>query len=249
LNKKGEKLNSIFKTSLVLLKILLLQFLISGNANCQELLYTENFDKFPDGTPLPPGWWVEGNPSVSIQKGHLLINANPEAGSKEYSVSTVWLNKMFEGNLQIEFDAHIIKSRGEKNNINLFILYSDTTNMPLYESRESRSDGRYPHYHKLNGYIFTYLANGQPDTARFRLRDNPGFFLLQENYAYECRAGKTYHMTVIKIGNKLSYSVDGNTYLEFLDNQLNPLHHKGLIGFRTFQTELWWDNLRVTRVK
>lgn len=33
------------------------------------------------------------------------------------------------------------------------------------------------------------------------------------------------------------------------DHQFNALHNEGFMGFRTWHTELWWDNFVVTRLK
>lgn len=102
-------------------------------------------------------------------------------------MSTIWLDKELEGNLSIEFDVHVISSEGNKNNINCFLLYSHPNGKPLKETRDERKNGLYRSYHKLNGYIITYLANGDEDKAWFRFRYNPGCELLQENFGYNCR--------------------------------------------------------------
>ena len=119
--------------------------------------------------------------------------------------ATVWLNRSFEGSIRVEFDAHVIDSFNKANNINFFLFFSDPSGENLYYTREERSDGRYPRYHcpvgkahlycterKLEGYILTFVANGNDRMARFRLRDVPGFNLLAENNVYENRKGITY---------------------------------------------------------
>ena len=151
------------------------------------------------------------------------------------------------GDVHIAFDAHVVSAPDNENNINFFLFYADSSGTPLYESRQNRK-GKYKAYHQLNGYIFTYVANGNPDTARFRLRDNPGFHLLAENQGYECRQGKTYHIEIKKKGNHIRYLVDGTVYLDVTDDDFNASHQEGLIGFRTWRTELWFDNLTVGRL-
>ena len=32
------------------------------------------------------------------------------------------------------------------------------------------------------------------------------------------------------------------------DDEGNPAHEKGLFGFRTWHTALWWDNLVITQL-
>src|SRR5690606_34440874 len=134
---------------------------------------------------------------VRIDGERLYIDATPDKSGGEDVQCTVWLKGVFEGNVHIAFDAHVVAAPDNENNINFFLFYADSTGKPLYESREERK-GRYKAYHQLNGYIFTYVANGNPDTARFRLRDNPGFNLLAKNRGYDCKQGKTYRIEIKK---------------------------------------------------
>lgn len=226
----------------------------------EEILFEEDFNKYADGSRLPSGWWCEGSKAVRIEKGHLQADANPDGSGEprpslgagrgeDYEACTVWLNKEFSGNIRVEFDAHVLASEGDKNNINFFLFFSDPSGKSLYDTKDERADGKYGKYHKLNGYVFTFLANGNPQKARFRMRDDPGFGLLKENYAYECRQSKTYHVTIEKNSNRITYEVDGTVYLDAVDNTANPEHTAGIIGFRTWRTEMWWDNLRVIRLQ
>jgi hypothetical protein len=117
----------------------------------------------------------------------------------------------------------------------------------MYETRNFRLDGMYIHYHNLNGYIFTFLkAPDDKDHARFRLRRCPGFEVIDEDFAYQNHKGKTYHIAITKQGNKLTYAVDGKVYLQAVDKKYN--WSKGLMGFRTYQTVVWFDNLEVVRL-
>jgi len=215
----------------------------------EEILLCEDFDRYPDGPKLPLGWWYEGSKMVRIEERHLRADANPDHSGEDYEACTVWLNRTFSGNIRVEFDAHVIASEGDKNNVNFFFLFSDPSGKSLYETKETRADGKYGKYHELNGYVFTFLANGNPQKARFRMRDDPGFHLLEENYAYECKRAKTYHVNITKNGDRITYEVDGTVYLDQVDNKANPEHKAGIIGFRTWRTDLWWDNLRVTKLK
>lgn len=207
-----------------------------------KLIFSEDFDKINE---IPSNWWHEGSTKVYIENGRLRVDANPDEAGETQKTSTVWLNKEFTGNLRIEFDAHIVASKDTSNNINFFLLYSDTNGESLQKSQKERPNASYPKYHAMNGYIFTYVANGTTHPARFRLRDNPGFHLLAENYTYENQHGKTYHITIEKIDSKITYSVDGNMCLEAVDDQFAEEHQKGIIGFRTYHTDLWWDNLKI----
>ena len=217
-------------------------------APAPKVLFMEDFDSYSDGSKLPAGWWQEGSKAVRIEKGSLRADANLDQNGEDHGTSTIWLEKTFRGDICVEFDAHVLTSNGDKNNINFFFLFSDPAGRPLRQTINERADGQYGKYHKLNGYVITFLANGNPDNARFRLRDDPGFHLIQEKFTYECKQNKTYHIAVIKKGNRITYAVDGTIYLDKIDDTVNPEHKSGIIGFRTWHTDLWWDNLKVTQL-
>jgi hypothetical protein len=132
--------------------------------------------------------------------------------------------------------------------MNFFFLYSDPSGAPLLESKRMRADGNYPRYHELNGYIFTHVAGGDDIPARFRFRDCPGFHLVAESRQYENKQRKIYHVAIEKRENYLTYSIDGRIVLDVTDEKFHAPHDKGLMGFRTWHTELWWDNFVVTRL-
>jgi len=208
----------------------------------EEVIFREHFD-YPDG-PLPKGWWSEGD-KADIQDGRLYVDAD----TGQFRRSTIWLDQVFSGDLRVDYDACVLASTDIANNMNFFFLYSDTSGKPLYESRQTRSDGDYPGYHNLNGYIFTNVANGSESPARFRFRDCPGFNLVSESFRYESKKRTVYHTTIEKRGNHFRYSINDTVVLDTTDDQFNTLHDRGLMGFRTWHTELWWDNFVVTRLK
>jgi hypothetical protein len=217
-------------------------------ASTPKILFQEDFDAYADSSELPVGFWNEGSKAVRIENGRLRADANLDKNGEDYGTSTIWLDKTFAGDICVEFDAHVLASEGEKNNINFFFLFTDPSGMPLRQTKSERADGQYGKYQKLNGYVFTFLANGNPDKARFRMRDDPGFHLLQEKFTYECKQNKTYHIAITKKGNRITYAVDSTIYLDEVDDTANPEHKSGIIGFRTWHTDLWWDNLKVTEI-
>ncbi len=183
-------------------------------------------------------WWVEGGERVWIENGHLQMKAD----SDKAGVATVWRREPHPGDFTVELDAHVVSSSKDVNNINLFFSYSDPSGKPLEETRESRRNAEYGLYHKLNGYIITFLNDPEgAGKARIRIRRNPGFKLLAETFAYHCRQGVTYHLKVTKTGGEIRFAVDGQELLRAVDPQ--PLGG-GLFALRTFRTWLWWDNIR-----
>lgn len=223
--------------------------LAAWRVESEGLLFSENFDAYPDGPNLPEGWWHEGSQAVSIDRGRLRADANLDGSGEDFGTSTVWLNRRFQGDIQVAFNAHVLASEENNNNINFFFLFSDPTGKPLFESRNQRADAKYGKYHTLNGYVFTFLATDTSDQARFRMRDDPGFNLLLEKNAYACQQGTTYHIVITKRGQRITYAVDGRVTLDVVDDTANPEHKAGIIGFRTWRTDLWWDNLTVTQLR
>jgi hypothetical protein len=199
-------------------------------------------------------WWSEGGERVWVEDGRLHVKAdNPKIPGG--AVSTVWLRTPVTGDFRLETEAHVVSSTIAANNINLFFCYSDPSGKPLEETRESRRNAEYNLYHKLNGYIVTFLNDFEgeggrhPDgstKARYRIRRNPGFNLLSEKFADHCREGVTYRIGIVKSGGDIRLSIDGADVLSARDPDPLP---GGLIGLRTFRTHLWWDNLRVTTLR
>jgi hypothetical protein len=192
-------------------------------------------------------WWVEGGERVWIEDGRLHVKAdNPKAAGG--GVATVWFKKPHGPHFRLDVDSHVVSSSINANNINLFFSYSDPSGTPLLESRDSRRHADYGLYHKLNGYIITFLnepKRGQSGEARIRIRRNPGFNLLMEKFGGECKQGVTYRLTVLKRGGEIVFLVDGAERARATDPK--PLG-EGLLGLRTFRTHLWWDNLKVEEV-
>ncbi len=243
---------TVISRTILMVSLLLLQTEIFAQqqspdnpAPSTRVLYRESFD-YPNGA-LPDSWWSEGK-SAAIKEGKLYVDAN-------HTVATVWLDREFSGNLRIEYDVHMESSVDHANNMNCFFLYSDARGKPLRDSRNSRKSGDYRYYHACRGYIFTDVADRKTiSRRRFRLRDCPGFRLLQEKYTYENKIGTTYHVEIEKLGNRIRIFVDGKLVLDKTDNEKTEhayihAHKGGLFGFRTYHTELWWDDLVVTTVR
>ncbi|MCB1121327.1 MAG: DUF1961 family protein, partial [Verrucomicrobiae bacterium] len=215
----------------------------------ERALYVQGFENM-DG-PLPSEWWLEGEAigaKARIEDGRLRVIAD-QAKSQ---VATVWLNKPVKGDLELSFDVQVLSSVGQVNNMNLFFLFQSPDGKPLIDSRNARADAGYKKYHgsDITGTIITFLANeGNEEEGRFRLRRAPPFNPpISEFFGYEAKAGETYKVRVRKVGNRIRYFVNG---IQFLDGEVLPTgdpDQGGYIGFRTFQTDLWWDNIVVKQL-
>jgi hypothetical protein len=189
---------------------------------------------------FPPGqYWVEGGERAWLEDAKLHMQADnpavPGGGAQ-----TVWSKSPHPANFRLNVNAHVVSSSVNANNINLFFSYTDPTGKPLYDSRDSRKDANYGHYHKIPGYIITFVND--KGTARVRIRRNPGFRLLAEIFSGESRQGVTYRLTVEKRGGEIRFLIDGKERLRATD--ADPLGG-GLLGLRTFRTHLWWSDLKL----
>ena len=210
-----------------------------------DVLLEERFHE----SELSQSWWVEGGQSVTIEEGRLRVRADPAERHAPGYVCTVWNETPIKGDVKIDFDAHVLSSSIKANNINAFFSYADPAGTPLRDSRTQRITADYSLYHKLDGYIFTFLNAGQNDPddtrARIRLRRCPGFELLKETFDYHCQPGQTYHITITRRGDNLSMAIDGQVFIRATDP--SP-HLSGIFGLRTYHTDLWWDNLIITQL-
>ena len=211
-------------------------------------IYADTFDSFDN-------YWAEGGEAAWVADNRLYQKADPkisgdQAVPDQGGVSTIWCRTPFPADVEIRVKACVVASQIGANNINLFLSYAPPAGTTLWNTREDRADGDYPHYHGLDGYIFTFIrdwkydgaTHGQDLPARYRMRRCPGFKLLTEKREDHCEIGKPYDLTIRKQGGHISLSVDGQLKLESTDP--TPLDG-GYFGFRTFRTELWWSDLEV----
>jgi hypothetical protein len=217
------------------------------------VLVHEDFSALAVGQELPEGWWAEGSEAVAVRDGALVQNANPEAGAQNAN-SVVWIGDEVEGDIRFEADVTAVSAKGNVNDVVVFFLFSDPSGKPLRDTRQQRASGKQDLYTKaLNGYVLFYWGKGGVTTpANIRLRDCPGGHLLLETNKHAVETGTTYRLAIEKQGPVLRLFVDGEKLAEHrvdTDEVANPVHAKGLIGLKTWNTELRWDNIRITRQK
>jgi len=199
---------------------------------------------------LHAGFWfegAEGGSTATIADGRLDVKAGPRKGA------TVWLGRKLSGDIQIDVDVRVLDDGRDAHNMNLLLFFRDRSGRPLYASRADRFGGDYRlihggtnAQHPLTGIIVTFLANGDPENPRVRLRHVPPFdpIVHEVNGFYHARHEHTYHVRVRRRGNRLQYLLDGRLVFDVADVTAPESGH---LGFRTWDTHLWWDNLRITR--
>ena len=82
-----------------------------------DLLYSEHFGKYKDGSGVAGGWWVEGGERVWIDGGRLRVKANPAKQEGSDHVCTVWNKQAFSGDLEVSFRTCVLDSTIKANNI------------------------------------------------------------------------------------------------------------------------------------
>ncbi len=215
----------------------------------QDILAIETFDSGPPDCPLPDNVWFEGAGSgalARIERGRLRVDADNAKGQ----AGTIWLDRQLAGNLEVEFDVIVHDAVDASNNVNFFLYFRDPDGPQLRITREERASGSYRLFtrDRLEGLVMTHVANGTPENARTRLREVPPFDPpLAEYYGTELKAGEFYHFRIRVVDGHIQYFKNGILLVEGAIRNFN--HNKpGYLGFRTWQTDLSWDNLIVRQV-
>jgi len=223
-------------------------------AVADSLLVVEDFEgpavDLGDGSVRSGAWFegAAGGSTARIENGHLEVNTPPG------KAATVWLARELSGNIQIEFDVRVLDDGRTARNMNTLLFFTDRSGRPLYATRSERVSGGYRQLHggrdpehNLAGLIITFLSVGELETPRVRLRHVPPFnpVLHEVNGVYHARSDHTYHIRIRRQDSRLQYVIDGNL---MFDVDATGLPRKGLFGFRTWNTNLWWDNLKIIQL-
>lgn len=190
-------------------------------------------------------WVVEGNSIVEIRDGRLHI-ATPDNG-----YATVWYRQPFSGDQLIRFKARVLPPK-QASNINFFLCASLPDGGDFFAPNRT---GDYAEYHALTNYTMTFtgrregLANAP---GYMRLRRNPGFVLVDENLDLKAETDTDYHIAIVKTGSQIRVFVNNRQTLSFDDVNAageRQDYRAGYAGFRTFFSQLWFDDFAVYAVQ
>jgi rhamnogalacturonan endolyase len=191
------------------------------NIKKAKILYAGNFKKEIDKKQ----WIVEmestSGSSVYVKNGKLVIDAKEGV--------TVWLNKLLQGNIQIEYKRTVLMSGGENDrlsDLNQFWMAEDPNNPNVF----TRS-GAFAEYDSLSLY-YVGMGGNSNTTTRFRKYQGNGDKTLLKEYVDQghlLKVGKTYFIKIIVSDGVTSFWVDGERYFEYHDPA--PLR-EGYFGFR-----------------
>ena len=205
-----------------------------------ELIYRTDFASMDD-------FWAEGSPDVSVSGNELIIRTTFERDPKTHFVCSVFLRKVFTGNLLVEYEGQSRDKRSARN-FNFFIHTAGPDGRDLYDTRRERNGG-YDQYHALSNYLFTCVASDRKtpdgsDKMRIRMRRDPGFVLMSEAHSHRSENFRWYAFQYLVRDGEVSLCVDHLPQETYTWRDPKPLT-AGYLGFRTYMSHLALRNFRV----
>lgn len=180
------------------------------------------------------GFVQEGGGRCFTECGRLYLD-----DSENKKGLTLWLDRRFEGNLGIEYDAMAVAPELH-GNINLFFMARTLGGARVLDERHT---GAYEEYHRTcEMYIATFVGGPGNANRHARLRKNPGFLLLSENLGFYTRLNEPYHIEASVRATEIKYSINGAVVHRVQDD--NPYGY-GWFGLRTWNSKIWVDNLKI----
>ena len=199
-----------------------------------EEIYYEDFTGGMDN------WLAEGNARVSVSGGWLEVDCG------ETGYATVWCRTSFEGQQLVEYDIRLMPDT-RQSNVNMFLMAGNPDAEGLLATTAQR-DGEYGQYHEFRNYLITLLNNTSPEKReqlRVRLRLDPGFELVEEQWHPPFVFGKVYHVAYLIEPPKVSVYLDGDLVGSV---EYAATYSSGLHGLRIWHTHSIYDNFRVSRL-
>jgi uncharacterized protein DUF6250 len=188
-------------------------------------------------------WLAEGNAAVSVREGWLDV----DGASGKGGYSTVWCRTPFQGPQLVEYDIRMM-SVSRQSNINMFLLAANPDADGLIATTGERN-GFYPQYHKFPNYLITILNTTSPadkrERLRVRMRQDPGFELVSEQWHEPLVFGKVHHVAYLIEPPRVSVYLDGNPIGQV---DYDKTYTSGLHGLRIWRTHSIYDNFRVSRI-
>ncbi len=187
-------------------------------------------------------WLAEGNAAVSVREGWLDVDG--AAGEGGYA--TIWCRTSFEGPQLVEYDVRMLPV-SRQSNVNMFLLAANPDAEGLIATSGDR-DGFYPQYHKFPNYLITILnitSPGKREQLRVRMRLDPGFTLVNEQWYEPLVFGQVYHVAYLIEQPRVSVYLNGELLgrVDYAESYTSGLH-----GLRIWRTHSIYDNFRVSRL-
>lgn len=203
----------------------------------KRIIYSDDFSKLLQ----PDQWIVEQEPSV----GSSVYTKDKELILDTRKGVTVWLNKLLEGNIEIDFDRTVMIDTGHNDRLsdmNIFWMVTDPRAMKPF--------GRNGVFEKYDSLLMYYAGIGgnTNSTTRFRKYEGDGRKTLIKEYkdqAHLLAKNKEYHVKIIVKDKSTSLWIDDECYFAFEDP--SPLT-AGYFGFRSTWSRQVIKNFSVYRL-
>ncbi|MFK7844810.1 MAG: DUF1961 family protein [Rhodothermales bacterium] len=208
-------------------------------------------------------WFLEGA-KAAVENGSagMVFNAGPVPG-EHASHAVLWTQDSFAGDLKIEYDYTRLDTMTHVTSVNILYIQAtglgtDTSPADIRLSTEQREEPWMSSYYlNMNALHISYSTTG-PERAyyvssrRYPAKDLDDFGDgTQIQPIYEnvdlFKPGETYHITVVKQDNRLSFTAEraGETHVFDWDTSAFPLVMEGRIGFR----HMWARSSRYSNIE
>ncbi|MFL9829327.1 DUF6250 domain-containing protein [Flavobacterium sp. ST-87] len=216
----------------------ILFLMVSASCVAQKkvrLLYRSDFSK-----PLDCNAWIAEIDNIPGYTSTVYTHKNALVLDTQGGV-TVWLNKVLNGNIQIEYDRIVRmdnKCNDRVSDLNQFWMASDPKNAKLFSR-----NGKFDEYDDLLLY-YVGIGGWNNTSTRFRKYLATSKPVIQEytDKAHLIEAEKTYHIKIIVKNGTSSFWVNDKLFFNYVDPA--PLT-SGYFGFRSLHSRQQIKNLRI----
>jgi rhamnogalacturonan endolyase len=202
----------------------------------KELIFYDDFTKLD--TLI---WHKEIDPQpysdVYVRDGKLILDTKGGV--------TVWLDKLFSGNIQIEYTRKVLMEGNENDRLSDFNQFWMALD-PAQENLFTRS-GKFEEYDSLQLY-YVGVGGNWNETTRFRKYHNGTRRLIQEytDKDHLLEGNKSYQVKTIVKDGVTSFWVDGECYFNYSDTAALK---EGYFGFRSTKSRQEISNFKVYQLK
>lgn len=217
-----------------------------------ELIYERSLDSESDVRD----WVMEGPGVVTFEEGWMrLYSGNPDGADGRHGHFVYWPDVVLPEDFIAEWEIQFLDPVG----LNIvFFCATGRGGEDVFDPALAARDGDFRQYHSgdLNSYHASYFSNTPGHFGRntAHIRKNHGFFLVA-NGPVLIHAGnwaETHTVRVMKNGNRIELSVNGETSVEFTDDgkAYGPVLGTGRFGLRQMQwSDARYRNLRIYRLR
>ncbi len=214
------------------------------NAECQETLFCDNFDKGLTS------WIVESESDSTM----LNIDSNTLEIIAPKGL-TLWFNQKLVGNIKISFDTYVVQNNGKYDRVsdlNCFWMATDPEYPDSIFARSNWRSGIFGRYYSLKTYYVGYGGNNNT-TTRFRMydgdyqafvekRQRPDIIKEYTDSSHLIVPNQWNHIEIVQQENIIKYLFNGEVLFSYSDPEL---YNMGYFAIRTVSNHLKVKNFKV----